>query len=105
MFSKTDLLVLSIMLPYTLMIVIGIHYYEARLKREAKIWANKFENLASSFRNDTKNLDMDNEALKKQVFVLKSQLAGDPRDIQYESSYYKSNTWETSMYETQVDFE
>jgi hypothetical protein len=87
------------------MIVIGIHYYEARLKREAKIWANKFENLASSFRNDTKNLDMDNEALKKQVFVLKSQLAGDPRDIQYESSYYKSNTWETSMYETQVDFE
>jgi hypothetical protein len=105
MFSKMDILALSIMLPYTLMIVIGIHYYEARLKREAKIWANKFENLASSFRNDIKNIDIDNEALKRQVLALKSQLAGDPREIQYESSIYKSNTWDTSMYETQVDFE
>ena len=87
------------------MIVIGIHYYEARLKREAKIWANRFENLASSFRNDIKNIDIDNEALKRQVLALKSQLAGDTKEIQYESSTYKNNTWDTSMHEKQIDFE
>ncbi len=51
------------------------------------------------------NLDDDNNVLKVQINALKAQLAGDTKEIQYESSIYKSNTWDTSMYETQVDFE
>lgn len=85
----------------TLVIVGGIHYYEDKLK-DYKLSISDYKralNLSRSYSNADHytQLQLDNSALQKQVRVLKAQLAGDSQGIQYESSIYKSNTWESSL--------
>jgi cell division protein FtsB len=91
---------------YTLVILIGINYYERKLDVETR----KVIFLTGSDYDEPKNmksLDKDNQALKAQIQDLKATLADYQRaynlsknragsqDIQYESHTYKNNTWDS----------
>ena len=113
------MITLVVMGIYTFIIVYGIHHYEAKIKdlqaaisdyqRALNIARNKpsdghytYLQLENNRQKDQiRTLDLDNELLKKQNKELKAQLAGD-QQIQYEFSTYKSNTWESSNYETTI---
>lgn len=120
MISNTELLVLGIMIVYTLIIVSGIHYYEARIKRteeELVYWANAYDKAiqikpASIAQHYTKlqldnqdmrrslyELDLDNTTLKRQLAQARQELL-ESRPLQNESSIYQKN-----IFENQRDFE
>ena len=91
----------------TFVMVYGIHYYEDKLKHFKKPSnAEHYTHLQLqniSLRQQMQQLDADNALLTRLNKELKSQLAGDSKEIQYESNTYKDNTWDIN--ETQVDFE
>lgn len=104
--------VISIMGIYTLVIVYGIHYYEAKLKDlngaisdyKRALEISKHHSNAHHYtqlqldnkelRNQIVGIDKDNQALQVQLKALKSQLAGNERTLQYESYMYKNNSWD-----------
>lgn len=105
---------------YTLLMVGGIHYYEAKIKdlraaisdyqRALNITRNKpvdshyaYLQLENKKQKDQiRALDIENDLLQKQIKKLKAQLAGDQK-IQYEYTSYKPDTWESSQYEMTIE--
>ena len=102
MISNTELAVILTMIPYTLMIVIGIHHYEARIKNlNAEIewlYNRVFKNKPSNaqhytqiqlenhdLRNTIQELDIANNLLQAQNKQLKESLV-ESRPIEYEST-------------------
>ena len=115
MLSNTELLVLGIMLPYTIVIVLGIHIYEAKLKRIKndldmleeeyfqvyEAYCNRPSNAQhytqlqldnSSLRKSLYELDLDNDMLKRQLAQARLELV-ESRPPQYESSVYQNHLW------------
>jgi len=115
MISNTEWLILGIMLPYTIVIVLGIHRYEAKLKRiknDLDILETDFFDLYNEYCNKSSNaqhytqiqldnidlrktisdLDVANKLLQQQNRQLKESLA-QSRLPQYESSVYQNNLW------------
>jgi hypothetical protein len=114
MISSTEMTVILTMIPYTLMIVIGIHVYEAKLKRiknDLDILETDFFDLYNEYCNKSSNaqhytqLQLDNASLKKSLSeldrdnnILQNQLNKakvellESRRPEYESSRYQSNT-------------
>ena len=112
----------------TLLIVGGIHSYEAKVKsyKDSIEDYKRALNIAKHHSNAEHytHLQIENHKLKKDMQYLSdandhlqaqnktlkthnqelTNLAGS-QDIQYEHSTYKSNTWDSSKHETQVDFE
>jgi hypothetical protein len=103
MISSTELLVIGIITTYTLVIVIGIHKYEAKIKdlRGSLSDLKRAYSLSKSngysqqhytqlqlenknLRSVVSDLDNANELLKKQIRQLKETLVEPP--LQYESS-------------------
>ena len=93
MISNTELAVILTMIPYTLMIVIGIHKYEAKLKKiKAPSNAEHYTQLQLdnySLRKTVTDLDVANKLLQQQIRQLKESLL-ESRPIQYESSVYQN---------------
>jgi len=127
--SKEWLVVLT-MLPYTIVIIVGIHKYESRIKdlkgsisdyRRA-LSLSKDNNYSqqhyTQLQLENKNLrmslyelDKDNDMLKRQLAQARLELL-ESRPLQYESSTYQhpiyANQQELemdSLFERQIDFE
>ena len=126
--------VILTMIPYTLMIVIGIHVYEAKLKiikNNLDILETDFFDLYNEYCNKSSNaqhytqiqldnidlrktisdLDVANKLLQQQNRQLRESLT-ESRPIQYESSTYQSHVYANSqeleidpIFERQIDFE
>jgi len=96
MISNTEWLILGIMLPYTIVIVLGIHKYEAKLKKiKAPSNAEHYTQLQLdnyNLRKTISDLDVANKLLQQQIRQLKESLA-QSRLPQYESSVYQNNLW------------
>lgn len=98
MISQTEAYVIIGMAFYTLLIVFGIHCYEAKIKN----LNSEIETHVQSHQNSVdiiNELDIYNKILQDQIKELKAQLAGEAKDFQYESSAYKSNTYTSKKYE------
>jgi hypothetical protein len=102
--TKQELLIVSIITIYSLIIVIGIHRYESRIKNlnaeiewlYDKVFKNKPSNAQhytqiqlenADLRNVTKDLDEANKLLQEQIKQLKVSLVESP--LQYESDMWK----------------
>lgn len=85
------MITLIVMTIYTLIIVSGIHHYEAKIKNMSKSLDNThYTNLQLDRHNLNKtisDLDIANKLLQEQVKQLKASLS-DSRPFQYESSSY-----------------
>jgi hypothetical protein len=122
------------MLPYTIVIVLGIHRYEAKIKRiknDLDILETDFFDLYNEYCNKSSNaqhytqiqldnidlrktisdLDVANKLLQQQNRQLRESLL-ESRPIQYESSRYKHPVYANqqelemdSLFERQIDFE
>jgi len=73
-----------------------IHYYEDKMKKLESL-KNHYVELIQNQAKIIESVDVANNSLISQNKQLKAQLAGDSKGIQYESSVYKSNTWESSL--------
>lgn len=94
------------MLPYTIVIVLGIHRYEAKLKKlnidlkdaiaiKPTSIAQHYTQLQldnSSLRKSLYELDLDNDMLKRQLAQARLELV-ESRPPQFESSVYQNNLW------------
>jgi FtsZ-binding cell division protein ZapB len=115
--------VLAIVAVYTAAIIGGIYYYEGRLndlkmaiydyKRALNIKdsASHYTHLQlenAELKKKFNDLALDNDILQKEIKALRKaniEMAGESRDMQYESSTYKSNTYESYMYANQQELE
>ena len=125
MLSNTELLILGIMLPYTIVIVLGIHRYEAKLKRIKndldmleeeyfqvyEAYCNRPSNAQHytqiqldniDLRKTISDLDVANKLLQQQNRQLKESLL-ESRPIQYESSAYQSSIFPIEMKDHELE--
>jgi len=119
MLNKDLLPVLITMLPYTIVIVLGIHKYEAKLKRiknDLDMLEEEYFQVYEAYCNRPSNaqhytqlqldnihlrktisdLDTANKLLQQQIRQLKESLV-ESRPIQYESSAYQSSIFPIEM--------
>lgn len=113
MISNTELIILGIIIPYTMVIIIGLNRYESRIKdlkgsmedykrahnlsKDVKQHYTQMQLENMNLRNVVSDLDKANKLLQEQIKQLKVALVEPP--LQYESSKYQK------MFESQVDFE
>lgn len=109
---------------YTLILIVGINVYENKLnnlrsaisdyKRALSLArGSEIYNHYSYLQLEVKNLDLQNQVLQTQIKNLQGEnkvlrnviSAGDSKDIQYESSTYKNNTWESNLYANYTELE
>ena len=77
MIDNTELAIILTMIPYTLAIVIGIHYYEAKKKNlidELVYWSELYDEAIkikpASIAQHYTHLQLENASLKKSVYEL-----------------------------------
>ena len=99
---------------YTALLTVGVHYYENKLfNLNVAILDYKRAIRLAKQNNDYShytNLQLENQELKDQVAKLSQdndtlkKVAGESKNMQYESSTYKNNTWD-SQYANYVELD